>query len=273
MLRIGLLVIALLTGSAAAWLAAHRGPAVTVSATQKTPDMEHVLVMAIDAPRGHKLAHEHMKWQVWPKDAVGAGFITQSSRPEAPQTLSGSVTLARMLLNEPINEAKLGGDTTGLLARALPSGRVAMAVRVSAETAAGGFILPSDRVDVMHTVEETTASNSRARHVSRAILRNVAVLAIDQAYEGAADEPAKLKPTVGKTATLELTREQAEILTSSQAVGSLTLALRSSRDYAEGEVASTHRTVRIIRSGQVESVRIPILSSDGRSDRLYQQEF
>ena len=273
MLRIGLLVVALLTGSTAAWLAAHSGPAVTVSPTQKTPDMEQVLVMAVDAPRGHQLAYENMKWQVWPKEAVGAGFITRSSRPDAPQTLSGSVTRSRMLLNEPVNEAKLGGETTGLLARALPSGRVAMAVRVSAETAAGGFILPSDRVDVMHTVEEKTASNQRTRHISRAILRNVAVLAIDQAYEGAADELAKLKPTVGKTATLELTREQAEILTASQAVGSLTLALRSSRDSADDDVDSTHKTVRIIRGGQAEIVRIPIVSSDGRSDRLYQHGF
>lgn len=274
MLRIGLLIVALLTGFAAAWLAAQRRPLQPNIASTPAQEPEYVLVMAADAPRGHRLMAEQMKWQAWPRDAIGPGFITRSSRPDALQSLSGAATRARLLQNEPVTEAKLGGDATGLLARALPAGRVAIAVRVSAETAAGGFVLPADRVDILHTIEEKIASGERARHVSRAILRNVAVLAIDQAYEVALDDPAKLKPTVGKTATLELTREQAEILTAAQAVGTLSLALRSSRDNADDSADSTHKIVRVIRGGQVETVRIPVLSkSDGASGHPHHYEF
>src|ERR1700675_666226 len=56
-----------------------------------------------------------------------------------------------------------------------------------------------------------------------AIVRIVRVLAIDQAVE----EKAGQKVVVGKTATLELNPDQAETLTLSRQLGTLSLALRS----------------------------------------------
>jgi pilus assembly protein CpaB len=62
--------------------------------------------------------------------------------------------------------------------------------------------------------------------VSEAVLRNVRVLAIGQEIETKGDD----KVASGKTATLELTPRQAEILTLAQSMGEISLSLRSLAD-------------------------------------------
>jgi pilus assembly protein CpaB len=143
----------------------------------------------------------------------------------------------------------------------LPPGKRAVAVRVSAESAAGGFILPNDRVDVLHIVEV----GEQKERVSQAILRNVVVLAIDQVVDdNSKDNKGNAKAAVvGKTATLELDKFQTEILTAAQAKGTISLALRSAADKSEEttvhqphvEVIQVSRTV-LIRGGRrsIESV-------------------
>jgi len=90
---------------------------------------------------------------------------------------------------------------------------------------AAGFILPDDHVDVILTRRDKAAEKliGVEKIVSEAILRNVRVLAIDQAVE----EKAGQKVVVGKTATLELNPDQAETLAMSRQLGTLSLALRS----------------------------------------------
>ncbi len=68
-----------------------------------------------------------------------------------------------------------------------------------------------------------TAGGGIDKIVSELILRNVRVLAIDQAVE----EKAGQKVVVGKTATLELTPDQAETLQMAKQQGTLSLTLRS----------------------------------------------
>ena len=114
---------------------------------------------------------------------------------------------------------------SGFLAAVLPKGMRAVSMEVSAESGAGGFILPDDHVDIMLTRHDKAAEKLSGveKIVSETILRNVRVLAIDQAVE----EKAGQKVVVGKTATLELTPDQAETLALSRQHGTLSLALRS----------------------------------------------
>src|SRR4029077_17280587 len=95
----------------------------------------------------------------------------------------------------------------------------------SAETGAGGFILPNDRVDVILSGRDREAEKATGveSHVSRTILNNVRVLAIDQLVQ----EKEGQRVVVGKTATLELTQRQAETLAVARQTGSLSLTLRS----------------------------------------------
>src|SRR5215831_250467 len=116
------------------------------------------------------------------------------------------------------------------MAAILPSGMRAISVEVSPETGAGGFILPNDHVDVILSRRDRAAERSNGGievHTSEIILANVRVLAIDQTVE----EKSGQRVVIGKTATLELTPHQSEMLARAKLMGVLTLSLRSIVDF------------------------------------------
>ena len=113
-------------------------------------------------------------------------------------------------------------------------------------TSAGGFILPNDRVDVIHTVQAASESGANPA-TSEIILTNIRVLAIGQTVQERNGE----KVVTGETATLELTPAQAEKVVLAQKVGQLSLALRSIADVNEtGTPAREERNaLQVIRYG------------------------
>src|SRR5690606_34455659 len=121
--------------------------------------------------------------------------------------------------------------------------------------------LPNDFVDVIMARRSQDGAGAAEGFVTETILKNIRVLAIDQAIQ--IDEEGR-RTKVGDTATLELTPQQAEIITVAQQMADrLTLALRSIRDVQEkpqGEadylVSGNGRrgTVRLIKSGDVSEV-------------------
>jgi pilus assembly protein CpaB len=264
MFRILVLVGALAAGGVAAWLSFSlqpgQAPAATVVALEPQIRTQEVLVAALDLAPGVTLTDQELRWQSWPEEALNPGFISHSGRPDAVADLTGSVVRQAMVAGEPIREGKLANKGSGYLAAILPSGMRAVAVRVSAESAAGGFILPNDRVDIIYTGGSGGA-------LSRTLLTNIKVLAIDQ---NAVDSETIADTAVGKTATLELDRVQAEVIAAAQASGSLSLALRATADNQETPTlvsqrddeasepappASRRGTVRIIRAGKSQTVQ------------------
>jgi pilus assembly protein CpaB len=154
---------------------------------------------------------------------------------------------------EPIREVKLARPESGFLSAILPSGKRAVAVRISAQNTAGGFILPNDRVDVVQTVTQQAAPDAPVENVSRTMLTNIKVLAIDQTIDELNGEPV----VVGKTATLELDPAQVEQITAAEAGGALSLSLRSATDTDEVAAAVNDRqsgSIRIFRSGRKQIV-------------------
>jgi pilus assembly protein CpaB len=238
MFRFIILFVALVAGGGAAWIAlAMRSESPTPALVEAAPAAatRDVLVAATDLAQGQVLSKGTMRWQAWPESAAQPTYISRSARPDAMDSLLGTTLRGSVIAGEPIREEKLGPINTGLLSSMLPSGKRAVAVRITAENTAGGFILPNDRVDVLHTVASQDKPESQKDYVTRTILTNIPVLAIDQTLdEKNKDEKSKLKSaTVGKTATLELDPRQAEILTAAEAAGTLSLALRSVADNAE----------------------------------------
>ena len=137
----------------------------------------------------------------------------------------------------------------------LPKGMRAVAVRVSAQTSAGGFILPNDRVDVIFTNSEAPADSGGEReYISYALLLNVRVLAIDQTVEEQDGE----RVVVGKTATLELDPSQVETIAAADEAGSLSLSLRSVEDADEIQISKRKRSglIKIYRAGRSNLVKI-----------------
>jgi pilus assembly protein CpaB len=236
----------------AAWLSfglqPDPAPAATVAAPIPQIRTQEVLVAALDLEQGMTLTDQDVRWQTWPEASVNGAFITRVGRPEAIGELTGSVVRQAMVTGEPVHGGRLANSDSGYLASLLKSGMRAVAVRVSAETSAGGFILPNDRVDVLHTGGDSGAS-------SRTILNNIRVLAIDQ---NAVDSGPEKDTAIGKTATLELTPEQAELISGAQSSGALSLALRATVDNDEVAPPVARRNagiaVRIVRAGQSETV-------------------
>lgn len=238
---------------------------VVVDAGPQQPAIElsDVLVLTGDVPMGTPVG-ENMSWQAWPSANVNEHFITRAADPEALDKLKNSVARVSMFAGEPLRRSKLIGEGQSFMSSILPSGSRAIATQIAADTSAGGFILPNDYVDVIMTRRNQAsggAAGSGEGFITETILKNIKVLAIDQAIQE--DEDGR-KVKVGETATLELTPQQAEIITVAQQMADrLTLALRSVKDTQEkpSEEADylvsgngKRGTIRLIKSGEVTEV-------------------
>jgi len=270
--------------------------AVAAAAPVETRPMAKVLVAAKDLQPGQRLTEGDMVWKDWPVDEVNPVFITDGTVPIPSAAASaaapaadddkpagavasvtraatnlatggakadyiGSVVREPILAGEPIVMRKIvrAGDS-GYMAAYLEPGMRAMAIRVTVETAAGGFILPGDRVDVVLTRETNlsnvgTAEGDRSKFTSATVMQNIKVLAIDQSTRAGDDEQA----VIGATATLEVGPRDAEALALAKSEGELSLVLRSYADTAgpSGRVAAPTRqsaAVRVYRGGAPEVV-------------------
>ncbi|WP_332656394.1 Flp pilus assembly protein CpaB [Brevundimonas sp.] len=268
--------------------------AVATAAPVDARPMAKVLVAAKDLQPGRRLDESDLDWKDWPVDQVNPAFITDGSTPVpaaaaaaqekaaakpagavaavtraatniatggAKADYVGSVVREPILAGEPIVMRKIvrAGDS-GYMAAYLEPGMRAMAIRVTVETAAGGFILPGDRVDVVLT-RETTLGNlgategDRSKFTSSTVMQNIKVLAIDQSTRAGDDE----QTVIGATATLEVGPRDAEALALAKSEGELSLILRSYADTGgpSGRVSAGPRqssAVRVYRGGAPEVV-------------------
>lgn len=199
----------------------------TVVKTEKV-DVSQVLVARIDIPLGQLVHEGSFRWQDWPKDAVGNSFVSKAKRPEALKDYAGAISRAPILAGEPITDNKLiKPGSGGVLAAILPPGMRAISTKITEQTAAGKLILPNDHVDVI--LIRRSRERSGEGHDSEILFRNVRVLAIGQQIEAREGK----KGSEGNVATLELSPHQAERLALANAMGEITLALRSVADIAE----------------------------------------
>src|SRR3954467_9520515 len=252
--RILVLIIALGAGGVAAYLASgfeNKSQQAEPTVQLQTVD---VLVARADIGLGQSVSAENVQWQTWPAATASNNFIRRNERPDATTQVAGSIARAPFLAGEPIREPKLvKANGSGFMAAILPVGMRAISTEISPETGAGGFILPNDRVDVILSKREKNPDAKGPDVVqSEIILSNIRVLAIDQAPK----EKEGINTLVGRTATLELKPEQAEMLTRSRQSGTLALALRSITDVnatAEGlsaeQVKKRSESVNVVRYG------------------------
>lgn len=272
--RILLLVIAILAGGLAAFLATRGdAPTTEVAQVEKVREpVEKVLVAKESIGVGQRLTSAELQWQDWPEGALRPDYITEAKTPEAMTQLEGTVARFEIFAGEPINTAKLVRADEGYLSAVLSKGMRAVSLPVNAESAAGGFIVPNDRVDLVQT------QNTPAGRRTQVLLENVRVLAIGHrlgekgttgtAAPGAPGEEGKPATFDAKAiATLEVTPAQAQAVINASRQGDLALALRSILDYGQPVILKggdgTSDGVRMIRFGQ-ETTYLP--SSGGQQD-------
>lgn len=268
--RILLLLIALVAGGLAAWLATRGdGPAPTQQVTSEViaEPKTQILVATEQIGMAERLGPANVEWQDWPEGSVRPEYVTAANSPDAITELSGTVARFEFFPGEPIREDKLVRTEQGYLSAVLAKGMRGVSIPVSAESGSGGFIVPNDRVDVVLT------RDTPAGELSQVILANVRVLAIGQRLgekgtTGAPADPENPRAelfTDRTIATLELDPSQAEMLINAAATGSLSLTLRSIADFNEAAGTaqqSTNQPIRVIRYGNEASV---LTGSTGQS--------
>ncbi len=219
---------------------------------QKEPTV-NVLVSSVNLPVGSRLNDSSVRWTPWPKGNVVDSFITDAKRPDAITELAGAVVRLPLFEGEPIRPEKVVDSSTRIMSSLLPAGKRAVATEISVATGAGGFVLPNDRVDVI-----MVRKGDNNNFLTENVLNNVRVLAIDQQIQEGEDGTSAV---VGATATLELTPEQAKIITVAQQMADrLTLALRSVSDAQENDTLSAgyllnggsgRPEIQVIKSGSI----------------------
>jgi len=247
--RIIVLGLALVAASAAALLARGimGGGTPKVEAKIAPPiAMSEVLVASSNIQPGLALTTDMVKWQSWPQSAVDSNFITHASAPNLGEAIKNTVVRVPLYAGQPIsNTSIVHGNATGFMAAQLQPGMRALSITISVDSGAGGFILPNDRVDLMLA----TKTNDSPPHVKvKTILSDVRVLAVDQTFT----EDKNTKAVVGKTATLELTPSQAELVAAAQNTGTISLSLRGLGDndaQASNKPAGEDGPVSVIRYG------------------------
>jgi pilus assembly protein CpaB len=223
-----LIVVAVIASGLAAFLAQHWMAASTVH--EEGPAAVEVLVAGHDIPAGAVLQAGDLRLDKWPQSAVNPRLVTRSGGQDPVPGFVGRVARFAMAEGEPVTQDSVfKQDASGVLAGMLGPGMRAVSVAISNPSAVSGFVTPGDRVDVVLAADVGREEGKRiesgpiAQYAAETILRDVRVLAIDQQIARGRDSAAIL----GKTATLEVTPKQAEILTAAGLMGQLSLVLRS----------------------------------------------
>jgi pilus assembly protein CpaB len=221
--RLIVLGIALVAAGGAAFLVRSMiggGTQVAQAKVAPTMAMSEVLVANSNLTPGQALAVDQVRWEKWPTSTVDPSFITHESGSSEEQAVKGTVVRAMILPGQPITKTSIvHGDASGFMAATLSEGMRAISIAISVDSGAGGFILPNDRVDVILTRKPESATS---RGYAKTILSNLRVLAVDQIFRQEKDT----RTVVGKTATVEVSPEQAEAVAAAGMTGQLSLALR-----------------------------------------------
>jgi pilus assembly protein CpaB len=190
-----------------------------------------VLVARNAIHTGQIVKPDDMRWQSWPQGSLAPTYVVEGKRPLSD--FVGAVVRGAIAAGEPITEGKLVlAGTRGFMAAVLQPGTRAVSVPITATTAVSGFIYAGDRVDVLLThvlvpIGQNGQTQQQQQHsATETILRNARVIAMDQKLDFSPGD----KPDVGKTATLELTPKQTELVTLAVKMGDLSLVLRSLQD-------------------------------------------
>jgi len=243
--RMAVLGVALVAGVGAFFLMMGNGGVDQAVQIVEQPRQKTARVMVADRnlERGERLNVENIKWTNWPEKSLSPLFITEDSITD-PEELAGAVARTSFVEGEPIIENKIvRAGSSSLLAAILSPGMRAVTMRVSPETASGGFILPGDRVDIMHTGD---GRNGTSR--TRTLFENVRVLAVNTIYSETPETP----HIEGVNVTLEFSPEDSEAFLTARSEGALNLVLRSVF-VPDGDVKSQTRKssdVNIIRYGR-----------------------
>lgn len=214
-------------------------------AVQVAPVGVEVLVANKAVMKGEVLKSQDGAWKRFPEEAVFTGMVRKPAEGKDQEIKVYNKTLKRDLVKgEPITTQSVIMDIEGAannLSAKITAGMRAVAVKVKADTSAGGFIAPGDNVDVILTYQlrlkgevAQYSQDTVQKYASETIMKNVRVLAVDQVSKEKSYEA-----KVARTVTLEVDAGQAQTLAMATQMGEITLSLRRMGDKSDEALATT----------------------------------
>lgn len=262
---IGLALLLALAAALAArrWVADQSVPLLSRGAAEVTP----VVVARTDVGVAVALHERELGTVDWPTAHMPKGAITK------PAVAAGRVLRRPVAAGEPILESALfAPGVRGGLGALISEKQRAVSVKVDSVVGVAGFIQPGSRVDVLATLRRI--DKSKAVPMSKVILQDVRVLAIDQRME----EAKSGQPSSINIVTFEVDPVKAEHLIYAAHEGRLQLALRTPGDSEHVQTRSvgvadlmretgprTPKTVRVARRGP----RVEVLKGASRQLRQF----
>lgn len=186
------------------------------AAAEQSPELVEIMIANQDIAFGETIEAHMISPRPWPTDALPDGAFTliqgliPSDGQEARRARS-PISQGQPVLVSQVSEF---GEKVTIVETLSENGR-AVAITVSAETAAGGFVTPGDYVDVILT----QGGGDDLRAVT--ILQNIRVIAVDQDANERSDAP-----QISQTVTVDVSAPQGQTLALAQRAGRLSLMLR-----------------------------------------------
>jgi pilus assembly protein CpaB len=209
--------IAVVLAVAAAWLAnnwvqARVNPVAKAEGVATTS----VVAAAFEIPYGERIQENQLRVIQWPAAALPEGVF------QDVEEVHGKIAMQTILPGELVMQARVAEHLGGSALAALVTPQMrAITVRVNDVAGVAGFLLPGNRVDVLATRNPSGRGNA----VTRTVLEDLRVLAVDQTASSDRD-----RPVVVRAVTLEVSPEEAETLVKASNEGPVQLALRNPLD-------------------------------------------
>ncbi|MGB1008194.1 MAG: Flp pilus assembly protein CpaB [Thiolinea sp.] len=182
-----------------------------------------VVTAVTDIAYGQALSTENLMLKTLPEALVPPGTI--GSIEEA----TGKIAKGEIFQGEILLAKRLTGKEEGTILAALVNKNMrAVSIRVNDVIGVAGFLLPGNRVDVLASRMEDR------RSITRTVLRNIKVLAVDQTAEASKD-----KPLLVQAVTVEVSPADSEKLFQAVQEGSIHLTLRNPVDSSDQQIAET----------------------------------
>lgn len=212
-----------------------------------------ILVAEKELYPGDTIKLGDLVWQAWPEDALNLSYVKEGAIKV--ESLKDAVVLQRLSKGEPIAASDfVKPGEKGILAAIISPGKRAISIDVTAPAVNSGLISPGDNVDV---ILSKTISNSVGNQYgqSKTIVNNVKILALDFNMLNNHVKPI----TVPHVATLEVSPNEAELITASAKEGTLSLSLHSitkSKEVVEKKEPSNSGMVILMRGKERNEVQV-----------------